>query len=122
MAWAGDDADRTHPRGVNGPSGFELAARAVEQIAWLRDLVQAAARRVRDEPGDPRGRPTYSRDAKLDAIRRLAPAYEKAFGRRMGVTRRGPAIRFLQAFFEALGERLGPAALANLISESRRRA
>jgi hypothetical protein len=119
MAWAGDEEDRITPRKKGAPSGFERATNAVEEILWLRDRLQAAAGRVGASRGNPAGRPNVA-DSRREAVVILAPAYQKAFGKPMGTGRVGPAVRFLNAFFGALGDHPHAATLVKLIRSVRR--
>jgi hypothetical protein len=119
MTWAGDEAERIIPRAEGAPSGFERATNAVEEILRLRDLLQAAAPRVGASPGNPASRPSVS-DSRREAVAILAPAYQKAFGRPMGAGREGPAVRFLKAFFRALGDHPHAATLVEFIRSLRR--
>ena len=119
MAWAGDEADEQNPPASGAPSGFERAANVVEQICWLRDLLHAWARRTQSAPQGTPGRPDLTA-GRLEAIEILAPAYKRAFGRRMARGRKGPTIRFLRAFFGEFGDRPHAATLVQIIRTAQR--
>lgn len=118
MAWAGFEEDERNPPTRGRASGFERAERTVEEMQWLRDRLQAWSERTEAAPASRPGRPDFS-SSRLEAIRILAPAYARAFGKPMGSGREGPTIRFLCAFFAALDDRPHPATLVRLIHAAR---
>jgi len=119
IAWAGFEADEAEPPAPGAPSGFERANRTVHGIRWLRDQLQSWSRRTRTAPAGKRG-PLDRSARRRAAIAILAPAYDRAFGRPMGLGREGPAIRFLRAFFKEIGDRPHATTLLKLIRAVRR--
>ena len=67
MAWIGFEADEAEPPAQGTPTGFQRSVDAVERIRWLRDHLEAWARRTRASKGSKGGRPDLF-GARLEAV------------------------------------------------------
>jgi hypothetical protein len=120
MAWAGYQADHNSGDSAREWSGFIRAGNAVDQVRWLRDMLQGWASRTRESPRQQRG-PKGRKSARLEVIGMLLmPAYKLAYRRPMGVGQEGPAFRFVREFLRSCGDRPSSKTIMRLLAEAKR--
>jgi hypothetical protein len=105
-------------------SGFELVRLDIAAVQRIQHLAQARARSL-DATASALGTSRIGLGRSMETMRRdvvlgLVDAFERAYRRRAGVSRDGPGVRFVRAFFAVHGRRVSQETARRWLREARR--